>query len=63
MARAHSLYVVENIFGQPVAGFTVKHECISYLRRNEHLTLYVNVLRDGGGEVLRRNVPAADFAA
>lgn len=61
MARAHSIYAVENIFGQPVAAFTVKHECKTYLGRHRDRTLYINVIPDGGGEPRLRSVPATEF--
>lgn len=49
MARAHSVYLVSNQQSEPVAAFTVKHECISWCRRVAHSDWTVTVIPDGGG--------------
>lgn len=33
MARSSRIYVVSNLSGDPYAGFTVKHELVSWLKR------------------------------
>lgn len=48
MARSSYVYVVSDGLG-PLAGFTVKHELVTWLRRNQRptLTLLVHRLVDG----------------
>lgn len=50
MARSSYVYVVQTVSGGVVAGFTVKHELVSWLRCNEELVAKATVWRlpDGG---------------
>ena len=49
MARSSYVYVAQNDEGMPIAGFTVKHELVTYLRkRGADSVGGVVRLRDGG---------------
>lgn len=47
MARSHSIYIVTDRYGRPVAAFTVKHECLKYVGGILPLAHEVLVMRDG----------------
>lgn len=51
MARAHRIWIVENSAYQPIAAFTVKHECKKWLQTEDaKMAVWVAVLSDGGPE-------------
>ena len=64
MARAHSIYLIDDKFGRPLAAFTVKHEARRWIGPSPDLDdFYVTTIPDGGGEPRIKNQPARDFMA
>lgn len=49
MARSHSIWIVLDDKHYPIISFTVKHECVSWLRKNGQTgyASYVKKMPDG----------------
>lgn len=61
MARASSIYIVVDHNCEPVAAFTVKHECITWLSEvPDSSSFYVYIMGDGGN-LMKEYKTARDF--
>lgn len=61
MARSTNVYVVNSWYGSPIAAFTVKHELVTWLRKQPPIAFILWRVPDGGPRTLKPNRMKVEF--